>query len=87
MKFAVSSGLKGNEKSGSVSIYPNPATNRLTITAKFDIKTITITNVLGQQYFSGQYNSKQVEADIVELSKGLYIVKVNNEVTEQFLKQ
>ncbi len=87
MKYAVSSGLNDIKKYGSVCIYPNPAANRLVVAAKFEIKTMTITNVFGQQLFFRQYNSKQVVVDIDELPKGLYVVKVNNEVTEQFLKQ
>ena len=68
-------------------IYPNPATNPLTISASDKITTIAITNLLGQTIFTHEYNSEQVQVDIANLPKGLYVIKVNGAEVRKFVKE
>jgi hypothetical protein len=71
----------------SINIYPNPATSSITISAPNKITTISITNVLGQNVYSKQCNSPQVEIDVAALPAGVYIVKVNGTEVRKFVKQ
>ena len=84
--------------SESLKIYPNPATNQITI--DFDLLEtkntfIEIKNVLGQtvKTFSNnavQKGSNKIEVDISEYSNGIYFVQLQNgnQITNQkFIKQ
>ena len=71
----------------SITIYPNPATTELTISAPDNITTIAINNLLGQTVYSHEYNSTQVHVDVADLPAGIYFVKVNGVEVRKFIKQ
>ncbi len=63
-----------------VEIYPNPATNQITVKGNFnELKGVVLYNTLGQNVTSlvGQIitNENQVIIDLSKLSKGIYYVK------------
>ncbi len=70
-----------------LSIYPNPATTLLTITASENINTITISDLIGQTVYSHDYSASQVQIDIASLSAGVYFVKVNGTDVRKFVKE
>ncbi len=81
----------------ALTIYPNPATTQLTITAPNAINDITITNLLGQivrtsadlsilRQSSGQ-GAEVISIDVSGLPVGLYFVKVNGSEVRKFLKE
>lgn len=79
-KAAYTVGISENAKTPSVMIYPNPASNKLTInlnsTSHHDIKII---NTLGQVSASYSVESqKNVQLDVSALQSGSYIVNVSN---------
>ncbi|MGC6431972.1 MAG: leucine-rich repeat protein [Jejuia sp.] len=60
-----------------IKLYPNPASNEVTIASTSQIENISIYNVLGEQvYFENNANSTTSKININHLSKGLYIVSV-----------
>jgi pectin methylesterase-like acyl-CoA thioesterase len=71
-----------NKLKGSINIYPNPATNDLTVThlAAKPNSTITITGVDGKQLLSQKLVSgtTQSNIDISKLNNGVYILTINN---------
>ena len=71
----------------SLSIFPNPATTQLTISATDPITSIDICDLLGQTMYSQQYNTTLVEIAIEALSPGVYFAKVNGTEVRKFLKQ
>jgi hypothetical protein len=76
-------GIADNEAlSREVTVYPNPASNKLTIqTTDLDIKDIEVYNVLGQKMlthtFSDKSNTASVTIDNLQLAKGCYFLKIN----------
>ncbi|MDP5091820.1 MAG: T9SS type A sorting domain-containing protein, partial [Polaribacter sp.] len=67
-------------------LYPNPASNNLTVITEQEIKTIEIYNIQGQKVKTS--NQKQI--NVSDLAKGIYLVKIqNNEnsiLTKKFIK-
>lgn len=77
-----------------ISIYPNPATTKLTITYETAIKEIYIYDVLGKlvkQVNLENTNTKSNEIAIDELNKGVYIIQVvdvfNAKLSSKFIKE
>ncbi len=70
-----------------VSVYPNPATNEVTISSSARIQEVTICDLLGQAVLSKAYNSKQVKVDVANLSKGTYFIKMNGTEVRRFVKE
>ncbi|MEI6489222.1 MAG: T9SS type A sorting domain-containing protein [Bacteroidota bacterium] len=76
----------------NVSVYPNPASNTITIeSTKCKVQSIKIYNVLGEQVNSLKLtgNSK-IEIDVSNLTQGVYFVEVETEkgiVRKKFVKE
>jgi hypothetical protein len=78
----------------NIKIYPNPATNKLTLDLK-QIKdlhntVISIYDIQGQLILQQAINEKQTELNISNFAKGLYIVKLNNDrlrLVSKFVKE
>jgi hypothetical protein len=61
-----------------LSIYPNPAKDKLTVTLiNSDNSIITITDVLGKQLIREKLADSQTELNVSELNSGIYFVNVN----------
>lgn len=74
-------GFKQNE----IKIYPNPSSEKITISGLAQEEHYIIYNVLGSKIKSGIISDKQ-EIDIKNLINGLYIIKINNGDTFKFIK-
>jgi hypothetical protein len=74
-------------KSNTIEIYPNPATNEITVSASARIQEVAISDLLGQAVFSKAYNSKQVKVDVANLAKGTYFIKMNGTEVRRFVKE
>ncbi len=72
-------GVNENNKEDMVEVYPNPATNSLTLTFAKGGGTITIYNVLGEIVFTSPNTTHTKEIDISALPSGVYFVRVQNE--------
>jgi hypothetical protein len=70
-----------------VTIYPNPAASELTISATEKMTTISITNLLGQAVYTHEYNTQQLQVDVAELPKGIYLIRINGTDVRKFLKE
>jgi uncharacterized repeat protein (TIGR01451 family) len=64
-----------------VDIYPNPANDRLTVTANVNVKplSLSISNLLGEVVLSRQITANQTNLDIHSLPSGVYFVTVKDE--------
>ncbi len=91
MKFDIATEVTNaaNTVGYSVSVYPNPAHEQLTITTNdnSNITSIEITNMIGQTICTHEYRSQQVHVDISDLPKGVYFIKVNGSEVRKFVKE
>jgi len=56
-------------------LYPNPAKEVITLTAKMEITEVVFYNLSGQSMLKVQANQKEVSVDISDFSNGLYVLK------------
>lgn len=79
--------LGTNEQAlNSFNYYPNPVTNKLTVSNNTTIETIEITSVLGQKVKMVKVDALQAEIDLADLSKGIYFVKASADGQEKTVK-
>ncbi len=79
-----------NNKVLGFAMYPNPAKNQLTISAKESISKAEVFNVLGRKVKSFAINSTNKTLDISNLSSGVYLIKYESAGkvgTAKFIKQ
>jgi len=60
----------------SFSIFPNPSTNSINISADATIELINILDVRGSLVFSKSYSRTNISIDISKLAKGMYTVQL-----------
>ncbi len=60
-----------------IAVYPNPAHNKLLITATTDQAVITIYNTKGQQVLQKNLSQKNATINISDLAKGSYVIKLS----------
>ncbi|KAF2517558.1 T9SS type A sorting domain-containing protein [Flavobacterium salilacus subsp. salilacus] len=70
----------------SLSYYPNPVINTLTIKNEEAITTIHFYNLIGQELFTKAANTDVVTLDLSDMAAGIYIVKVIAKDKEQNFK-
>lgn len=66
---------KPDFKDSKVSLYPNPTNGKIYLTANFEVKTITVYNIYGQEISGNQNN---LEIDISAFSSGMYFINIEN---------
>ena len=64
---------------GSLKIYPNPATDMVTLYSDDNISSVEILNVSGQQLYNAKYNTNSLTLDISAYSAGMYFIRVHSE--------
>lgn len=74
-------GIEDEKLMNSVSIYPNPVKNELSIQADFPIETIELYTISGNLIEKITMNSTFIELPL-QLENGYYLVKVKSETTE-----
>ena len=71
----------------NITIYPNPASERVTVTTKtIDINQIDMFNVLGQKILSNGGNfENEYTLNVEQFNTGLYFLKINNNYTQKII--
>ena len=67
----------GNEQE-SISIYPNPAKNEVTIEAADYIRSIELMDIQGRILLSKEANAKKTVLPVSNLARGIYLVHVQS---------
>jgi len=80
-------GFKNIYTAREISIFPNPATTALNISARSPINQITISNLLAQTIFTQNYNADQARIDLSAFPSGLYFLKINGSEVRKFVKE
>ena len=65
----------------SISVYPNPAKDRLTVKAD-NISNVVIFNSLGQKVFAKTYDTEEATIDMSGFDAGIYMVRISADGTE-----
>lgn len=84
--ITIGAGVSENQLT-DVSVYPNPATDRLVI--KGERGTVSITSLTGEQLFTGEHN-QFTQLDLSDYSSGIYVIQLVNassSYTNRFVKQ
>ena len=64
-------------QAASITLYPNPATNNITITSTRGIENLTVFNIAGQMVEQKSYSNKQqVVLNTSKYNAGIYYVKI-----------
>jgi hypothetical protein len=61
---------------GQLTIYPNPASNRITISASETIKEVSMMNISGQVITNLYPNTESFEIDVSALTDGIYFLRI-----------
>ena len=87
-------GINEFHKPNSISIYPNPSSDKLIIDFQSinDLKNITVSiyNIQGKLLLQQAIKQTQIEINISSFAKGVYIIKVyndNNIMVSKFIKE
>ena len=73
-----------------ISMYPNPTSSRLTISAQSTIKSAAIYNLLGKEVMNLEINKNSESIDVSNLASGMYLIRysIDNAIgTAKFIKQ
>jgi len=71
----------------AVSVYPNPVSNALTITTPTaNIKSITMTSILGKKLLAVTVNNLTHKLDVSHLPNGVYLIQIETDLNKQTYK-
>ncbi len=62
-----------------VSVYPNPASNNITLTCSVDANYVEVADLMGRVIGSYKMNNNKVEIETHTYAKGMYIYRVMND--------
>lgn len=62
----------------TISIFPNPATNYISINKDDNVKSIAVYNLVGRKLKSFQDIQKDEHYDVSNLPNGMYLIRVTN---------
>jgi hypothetical protein len=81
-------GVNDSELSDNISIYPNPATTEINVTAKNEtIDSVVVSDVMGKTLVNySDVNSENFKVDISAYAKGLYFIRINNSISKKIIK-
>lgn len=74
----------------ALAIYPVPAADKLTVSYKESIESLTIYNLLGQEVYTGRNLGVTANIDVSKFSSGTYLAKITstlNSATVKFIKK
>lgn len=77
--FNASASLNENELANQLNLFPNPFTNKITISSKNEIETITLFNLAGKQLLNySNINSYESVLDLENINPGSYFIKIKD---------
>lgn len=72
--------------SETITVYPNPANQEVTISNSSEIQRVVIFTLLGQKMMAVEANSDNITLDISNLSAGVYLVTLYFEDSKQIVR-
>ncbi|MEQ3662910.1 MAG: choice-of-anchor B domain-containing protein [Flavobacterium sp.] len=79
--------LSNNDYStSSISLYPNPTNRLVNLSLEVPIEKVEIFNLLGTKVMSmNNFNSNEIQFNVSELASGMYIVLVNDLLSQKLI--
>ena len=79
-------GIQELSTNNNLSIYPNPSKGLFTISNKTNtnIATVTVLDIVGKTVYTQAPQSKEVEVDLTQMNKGLYMVIIKDANGREF---
>ena len=74
-----------NNKQANFSIYPNPASSKLTVESS-EIGTIKIKNLLGKTIYKARKSNYLLEVKTSQFTKGIYILELNGMISKVLIQ-
>lgn len=68
--------LVSNDNFGNISIYPNPAEDRVLISSEYKFFSVKISNIAGQLLKQIDVHSNKAEFSIDEFANGIYLIQI-----------
>jgi hypothetical protein len=72
---------------GAFSVYPNPGHSTLSISGGEVIKSVTITNLVGEVLINEQPDKEAIQINIAHLQPGMYLMRINAMYVQRFMKE
>lgn len=73
--------------SNGINIFPNPASDILTLSAPFVISSVTVTDVMGKPVYHAAGSNASNPVNVRNLAPGIYLVRINSQHIARFVKQ
>jgi hypothetical protein len=70
-----------------LQVYPNPATNELTVLASYIISKIAICDMPGREIYRMEYHAQKATVRITDLPAGVYLLTVSDEKGSSTIKK
>ncbi len=83
---STSTGITENQSQLSISVYPNPAVDLITVKTNSGLLNIPyfITDQAGKQVLSGKITSEITDIEISQLEKGIYLFQIPGQKRQSF---
>jgi hypothetical protein len=72
------SGLNDYEEKNQIFLYPNPVTDKLTLTNIHNFTDLTIYNVDGQKVYNTRLADSEMTFDMRRFNSGIYLLQLSN---------
>jgi hypothetical protein len=80
MVIGLSTDIEDHMAETLTNLYPNPASNLITVTSVSSMTHITVTNYVGQMVYKSKLNkATRVELNTSSYQAGVYLVKIDTE--------
>ncbi|MGF7139394.1 endo-1,4-beta-xylanase [Roseimarinus sediminis] len=76
-----------NLSANGIRVYPNPATDRLTVDCEGGAFEIEMYNTLGAKVYGGMSPGNQLHVNLAELKRGIYMIRLTREDKQQFIRK
>ncbi|MUV04841.1 T9SS type A sorting domain-containing protein [Flavobacterium rakeshii] len=70
----------------SLTYYPNPVSNILTLSNTNTISNVEVYNLLGQKVFANNFSNTEIQVDLSNLETGIYMVKISSQETQKTIR-
>lgn len=71
---------------GAFSVYPNPVTDKLTVKAKENIKSISVYDIVGKEILQMHPNQHESQINMASFTSGVYFLKLEGEKESRSIK-